>query len=294
MTLDIVLLGEEGGLCRYRFDLYLKCIELGSEDGDPGLRGPGDMFLAGSVVLPCGLLKFLTGEVAQLDGGESVEFPDNGILIGSRECLAPCDLSNFPLVVNVALRNHNNVNLIDLLGAFFWALRRASPEAEPLWKTAEGLSRVYGPKAGEPDDPPAAAEEVPGTAVGEGAAEVTVSLPGGYLTFEMTVSTSGECQQISEDTVRCWVPAGEGGEAFLRAQVTPLEHTVSIYALTLPAWATFHTVSAYGIAHTVCTFAPPLGAVGSTAELRFRAVAEDYGLYRELTLVLEVVAPEPD
>lgn len=155
--LEVVPVGEEAGLCRYRFDLYLKCIELGQEDGDPGLRGPGDLFLAGSVALPCGELDFLTGEVAELPAGACLEFPDKGVPIASRECLAPCGLQNLLINLNLILRNHNQVNLLDLMAAFFWSLARVQPQAQPLWETAEQLSRDFGPEPGEPEAPEAAA-----------------------------------------------------------------------------------------------------------------------------------------
>lgn len=198
LVLEVVPIGEAAGLCQYRFDLYLKCIELGSEDGDPGLRGPGDLFLAGTVGLPCGELAFLTGEVAELPAGGSVAFPGKGLLVASRECLAPCGLQNVPINLNLILRNHNQVPLIDLLAAFFWALARAQPQAHPLWETAEGLSRTYGPEAGEPEDPQAAAEEVPGTPLGEGGTQTNISFPGAYLSFEMTVTVHGGCEQLQK------------------------------------------------------------------------------------------------
>ena len=70
----------------------MKCIQLGPEDGGPGLRGPGDLFLAGSIALPCGELTFLTQELAQMEAGTVRGFPGKGVLIASRECLAPCGL----------------------------------------------------------------------------------------------------------------------------------------------------------------------------------------------------------
>jgi len=223
LVLEVVPIGEGAGLWRYRFDLYLKCIELGPEDGDPGLRGPGDLFLAGTLDFPCGELGFLTGEVAELPAGGSVAFPGKGLLIASRECLAPCGLQNVPINLNLVLRNHNQVNLIDLLAAFFWGLARAQPQAQPLWETAEGLSQTYGPEAGEPEDPQAEAGEVPGTRLGEGEAQTTISFQGGYLSFELTVTAHGECEQVSEDTVRCRVVAGEGKGQFelLKRQLSP-------------------------------------------------------------------------
>ena len=291
LVLEVAPIGAAAGLCRYRLDLYLKCIELGPEDGDPGLRGPGDLFLAGTLSLPCGELGFLTGEVAELPAGGSVAFPGKGLLLASRECLAPCGLQNVPINLNLVLRNHNQVPLIDLLAAFFWGLARAQPQARPLWETAEGLSRTYGPEAGEPEDPQSAAEGVPGTPLGEGENQTDISFPGAYLNFEMTATVHGECEQISEDTVRCTAVAGEEGQAELVARVDPPAYQVTISAVELPPWAAFTPVSGYGIAQTVCTFVPPSGAVGGVFEFRFRAMTA-YGLAEDLRLVLEVVAPE--
>lgn len=152
LVLRIAAAGDAiGSFCPYRFDLHLKCIELGEEDGDPGLRGPGDLF------------------------------PADGLLIGSQDCLAPCGLANFPIAANLVLRSHNRVALIDLLGGFFWVPRKADPAAEPLWETAVGLSRDYGPEPG------------PGRCRGEGHAELTpplypvwissVTIPG-WATFQ--------------------------------------------------------------------------------------------------------------
>ncbi len=290
LVLETVPLGAEAGLCRYRFNLYLKCIELGPEDGDPGLLGPGDLFLAGSLTLPCGEPTFLTGELVQLESGSVYEFPGNGALIASRECLAPCGLRDFPVVLNVILRNHNRVPLLDILAAALGALRRAAPQAQPAWETAVGLSRAYGPEESEPEDPEAAAAEVPGTPLGEGTAQVAVDLPGGYLSFEMTVYVHGSCQQVSQDTVRCTAIAGEEGRVELLARVEP-PYPVLITAVTLPPWASFSPVSGVGIAQTVCTFIPPPEAAGGTFEFSFRATTE-YGLAEDLWLILDVIPPE--
>ncbi|MCD5408098.1 hypothetical protein LR090_02465 [Candidatus Bipolaricaulota bacterium] len=269
----------------------MKCIQLGPEDGDPGLRGPGDLFLAGSIALPCGELTFLTQELAQMEAGTVRGFPGKGVLIASRECLAPCGLQNVPIVLNVILRNHNRVPLLDLLAAALWALRKAAPQAQPQWETAEGLPRTYGPQAEEPDDPQAAAEAVPGTTIGEGQAQDTVDLPGAYFAFEMTVFVQGSCQQIAEDTVRCTAIAGEEGRVELLARVEPPVYQVTITPTALPPWASFQPAAGYGSVQAVCTFLPPLEAVGGTFELVFRA-STVYGLVRELRLILEVVAPE--
>ena len=194
-------------------------------------------------------------------------------------------------MLNVILRNHNRVPLLDLLAAALWALRKAAPQAQPQWETAEGLPRTYGPQAEEPDDPQAAAEAVPGTTIGEGQAQDTVDLPGAYFAFEMTVFVQGSCQQIAEDTVRCTAIAGEEGRVELLARVEPPVYQVTITPTALPPWASFQPAAGYGSVQAVCTFLPPLEAVGGTFELVFRA-STVYGLVRELRLILEVVAPE--
>ncbi len=295
LLIKIVPTGDGGGgLCQYRFEVYVKCIELGSEDGDPGLRGPGDLFLAGSVALPCGTLNFLTPELAQLEAGSSVEFPDDGVLIGLQDCLTTCGMTDFPVVVNLVLRNHNRVDLLDLLCGFFWGFQQAEPMAQPQWETAENLSKAYGPEGGEPDDPLAAAEGVRGSLLGEGEQEVRIDLPGGYFTFGMDVATPGECHRISDEEVRCRVPAGSEGRAVLTTRIEPPVHPVRIEAVSLPTWAEFHPVTGYGVVTTACTFVPPLGAVGTTAELRFRAMTLALGLSLELTLYIEVLPPDPE
>jgi len=290
LVLEIVPLGAEAGLCRYRFNLYLKCLELGPEDGDPGLLGPGDLFLAGLLTLPCGELAFLTEELAQL-GPETVrEFPGNGVLIASRECLAPCGGRDFPIMLQLILRNHNRVPLLDLLAAAMWALRRAAPQAQPLWETAVGLSRTYGPPPETPEDPEATAAEVPGTPLGAGETEANVDLPGVYLSFEMTVTVHGSCYQVSQDTGRCTAVAGEEGRVLLTALVS-LFLPVRIEALSLPPWASFTPALGFGQVMTTCTFVPPGEAVGGTFVFLFRATTE-YSVMEEVRLILDVVAPE--
>jgi hypothetical protein len=294
LALEVVPIGEEAGLCRYRFDLYLKCIELGPEDGDPGLRGPGDLFLAEILGLPWGEVTFLTEEVAALPPGGGVEFSGKGLLIASREYLVPCGLQNVPINLNLVLRNHNRVDLLDLLGAFFWALARAQPQAQPLWETAEGLSRTYGPEAAEPEDPQAAAEEVPGTTLGGGTIWGTLDLPGWQFQFEMQVTVHGECWQEAEDTVRCRVVAGEEGQVLLTARSEPPTFPLTIQAVALPPWASFQPAAGIGLVQTQCTFVPPAEAVGGTFELVFQAIAMEEGFVfvKELRLILEVVPPE--
>lgn len=257
-----------------------------------GTRGPRDLFLAGSVALPCGPLKFLTDELAELDARSTVEFPGDGVLIGSQECPTSCGLSNFPIAVNLILRNHNAVNLIDLLGGFFSGLAKADPRGAEAGETAEGLSRSYGPEPAEPDDPRAEAEGFPATTVGEGTAETLLSLPGGYLTFEMTVNATGECEQASPDTVRSSVVAGTSGVARLTARATPANYVVVITAVSLPYWASLGPASGIGAVQTECTFTPPAEAVGTRFALVFRAMVPDLDLYRDLTLLLEVIAPD--
>ncbi|HIP99053.1 TPA: hypothetical protein EYH33_00695 [Candidatus Bipolaricaulota bacterium] len=296
LVLEIVPLGAEAGLCRFRFNLYLKCVELGPEDGDPGLLGPGDLFLAGSLTLPCGELTFLTEELAQLNSDSVHEFPENGVLIASQECLAPCGLQNFPIVLQVILRNHNRVPLLDLLAAAMWALRGAAPQAQPQWETAVGLSRTYGPQPETPEDPEAAAAEVPGTSLGKGTARTIVDLleiPGFTLHFEMRVVAHGECWQKEEDTVHCRVVAGEAGQAQLTAWTVP-SCPVGIFPMSLPPWASCQPVTGYGQVETYCNFTPPMQAVGRSFRLHFRAYAfyAASEVFADLQLLLDVVAPE--
>lgn len=77
----------------------------------------------------------------------------------------------------------------------------------------------------------------------------------------------------------------------LTARVEPPIYPVTISAVELPPWAAFQPVAGHGLVQTQCTFVPPSGAVGGTFELRFRAMTE-YGLIKDLLLLLEVVAPE--
>ena len=123
---------------------------------------------------------------------------------------------------------------------------------------------------------------------------VRIDLPGGYFTFGMDVATPGECHRTSDEEVRCRVPAGSEGRAVLTTRIEPPVHPVRIEAVSLPTWAEFHPVTGYGVVTTACTFVPPLGAVGTTAELRFRAMTLDLGLSLELTLYIEVLPPESE
>lgn len=106
----------------------------------------------------------------------------------------------------------------------------------------------------------------------------------------MTVYAHGTCQQVSEDTVRCTVIAGEEGEAQLIARVDP-PYSVRIDAVSLPPWAQFTGAAGSGRVETQCTFVPPQEAVGGTHYLVFRATTL-YGVSRDLVLILDVVAPE--
>lgn len=112
------------------------------------------------------------------------------------------------------------------------------------------------------------------------------------LKFFGHLTTAGSCQQVAENMVRCRVPAGVQGTLMLQATVTPSVYVVHIHALTLPGWASFQPASGYGTASTTCTFLPPPGAVGKSFQLRFRA-STVYGLFVDLTVILEVVAGGP-
>jgi len=106
------------------------------------------------------------------------------------------------------------------------------------------------------------------------------------------VISGGSCQQLAQNLIQCQVPVGTQGTVELTATVTPSSYPVTISAISLPGWASFHPVSIYGTATATCAFLPPGEAVGQRFELRFRA-STVYGLAGELTVILDVVAVQP-
>lgn len=113
------------------------------------------------------------------------------------------------------------------------------------------------------------------------------------LRFSGQLTTAGSCQQLANDVIRCQVPAGTQGSLLLTATVTPSANVVNITAVSLPVWASFQPVSGYGMASTTCSFVPPATSVGQTFQLLFRASTPAYGLYVDLTVILDVVAGGP-
>jgi len=114
-----------------------------------------------------------------------------------------------------------------------------------------------------------------------------------HLSFSGQLTTAGSCQQLANDVIRCQVPAGTQGSLLLTATVAPSANLVNITAVTLPAWASFQPAFGYGTVSTVCTFAPPTSAVGRSFQLLFRASTPVYGLYVDLTVILDVAAGGP-
>jgi len=115
---------------------------------------------------------------------------------------------------------------------------------------------------------------------------------GVQLRFSGQLTTAGGCEQVAQNLIRCQVPTGRRGTIQLTATVTPPSYPVSVFAVSLPSWASFQPVSTYGTAQTTCTFTPPAGAAGQSFQLRFRA-STVYGLSVDLTVVLNVVVVQP-
>jgi|GEM_PF-3187490 len=289
----VSFLGESGGICRYRLAFHLARVALRDVPGDGPLRGPLDLFLAGSADLPCGRLTFLTPEIAHLKPGEERVFDEPGPLLGELDCALPCWQSNLPVNLNIVLRDSDD-DLLDLLGAFVLALGKADPRAAPLWEVVDYLIGLYGVQGGNPSDPIRTAEVWRGTTLGGAQVERSLTLGTGAvkLEFSGTLVIAGSCTRVGTNVIHCRVPEGATGTLTLTAKRTPAG-TVNIRAESLPpGWPPFGVKSGWGEISATYTFTVPGGTAGRRFELRFRAWTAGLAGELELWVILDVVPRE--
>jgi hypothetical protein len=289
----VSLLGESGGICRYRLAFHLARVALRDVPGDGPFRGPLDLFLAGTADLPCDRLTFLTPEIAHLMPGEEKVFDEPGPSLGELDCALPCWQANPPVNLNVILRDSDD-DLLDLLGAFVLALGKTDPRAVPLWEVANDLIRTYGVQGGNPPDPIRTAELSRGTTLGGAQVERSLSLGTGgvKLEFSGTLAIAGSCQRVGTNIIHCRVPEGAAGTLTLTAKRSPAG-AVSIRAEALPpGWPPFGVKSGWGEITALYTFTVPGGTAGRRFELIFRAWTAGVVGELELRVLLDVIPPE--
>ncbi|MCX7750775.1 MAG: hypothetical protein N2320_04440 [Candidatus Bipolaricaulota bacterium] len=290
------LLGESGGICRYRLRFHLGKIVLGQVPPDGPFRGPLDLFLGVLLELPCGRVTVVTPELAHLRPGEAKVFDEPGPLLAELICPIPCWRPDLPVHANAVLRDSDADDFLDLLRGFVAALPRGDPRTAELGEVVEELVRAHGLPRREPADPMGTAEGVRGTTVGGGSARGDLPLEEWYggikLEFSGTLAIAGSCSRPAEDMIHCRVPEGATGTLTLEARRTPAG-AVHLRAESLPpGWPPFSPRSGWGTVTAPYAFPVPPGTAGRRFELRFKAWTAGVIGELELRVILDVVPAE--
>ncbi|MBC7318233.1 hypothetical protein H5T57_03160 [Candidatus Bipolaricaulota bacterium] len=296
------LIGISGEICIYHLSFHVARIRLEQIPADGPFRGPHDLFLAGTIELPCGRLTFLTEELAYLNPGEEQVFDEPGPLLGELDCAVPCLQTDIQVNLNAILRNANN-DPFDPLKAFLLAMEKVDPRTKPQTALVGDLIRTHGHPTGSPQDPIQTAENVRGTTVGVGQTTVFVrTFQSGYTNIEFTATLviAGSCDRSlpepNRGEIRCRVPEGATGMLTLQAKALHPEGAlvaVGIFADALPpGWPRFPGGWGLGTVTAEYVFTVPMGSAGRIFRLAFFARAAGAIVDSKIDVFLEVIPRE--
>jgi len=105
---------------KVQFNVYLKSLKIGDEDGDDWIRGDGDPFVAGRVNIGDNIeIDFRTEELESLGPGESKTWGGDGKLINSVTCSIPRAQKDITFSIKLLVRDNDTSDGLDKMHSVF-------------------------------------------------------------------------------------------------------------------------------------------------------------------------------